>query len=396
MVANITTPDNCKNAIDYIMAIKEEDKKSTLLLHSDGVLPTDNRTIAACLEAAAMLGDHNLKKPFGHISLDFHKYDKAKLTDEYMAKIAQDYMNEMGIKDTEFVIYRHHDKEHPHCHLVYSRVNRQGKVISDSMIRKHNIEVCKLMNQKYALHMSEGKVAVNRDRLKGPDKSKYDVLDKVIKARDNSEDWKEFESQLKQMGISLKFHYNNVTRQLMGVSFSDGSYSYSGKKLDNSLVYAELAKKFGDVHQLAHDNVKDFYNAKVADLKWQNSEYRHPAIDKAFPDFDVSFPMEHAVSHLPNAFSLMSQSDNMSEYVDYNLEEYISSDDFKTCYIPVGLMVAVALAPYMTPIAQCSGGGGGGSSNSQGWKDDDDKDKWKFRFNYKRSKGAQQTKSIKR
>ncbi len=393
MVANLTQPHNCKFAVDYIMAIREEDKKTQLLMHSSGVLPTDNKTIAACLEAASMLGDHNLKQPFKHISLNFHKADKEKLTDDFMHKVATDYMAQMGYSDTEFVIYRHFDKEHPHCHIVASRVNRKGKVISNANERRRNIEVFKALNQKYELHQSKCKEAVNKECLKGTVKLRQEMMDKVIIARDKSEDWKQFEDQLKNQGIKLKFHYNNVTRELMGVSFADGKYSCSGKHLDNSLVYARLAEKFGDVHELAHENVKNYYDQKVESLLWINDTRYHSAIMKAFPDFDVTYPVEKAIAKLPNAFSLMDyQSNSEHHYVDYDADEYIPSKDAQTGFIPLGLMIAVALAPYTTPIEQCSCGGGGGSSNSNGYKDDDDKDKWKFRFKYNRSMLGQRRK----
>ena len=58
-----------------------------------------------------------IKDPVGHISLDFHPKDKAKMTDELMAEIAQDYMNQMGLANTPFIVVRHYDKEHPHCHI---------------------------------------------------------------------------------------------------------------------------------------------------------------------------------------------------------------------------------------------------------------------------------------
>ncbi len=397
MVAKITSPDNCQRAVDYIMAIHKEDKETKLLFHSDGVLPTDNNTIAACMEAAALYKDHDLEKPFRHISLDFHKYDKDRLTDDFMIQVAKDYMKEMGYTNTEFVAYRHFDKEHPHCHILISRVNRDGEVISDSREWERNIDICKKLNQKYALHMSNGKVAVNKDRLKGKEKLKTELMDKVKMARDKATDWKEFEAQLKSQGISLKFHYNNVTRQLMGVAFSDGSISCGGKKLDPSLTYTELAKSFGDIHQLAHDNVKYLYEAKREALLWDNPSSAAANINKAFPDFDVQYPLEHAMSHLPNAYSLMTQyRSNMTEYVDYNPDEYISTDDLQTCYIPLGLMVAVALAPLLTPIAQCSSGGGGGSSDSRGYKDDDDDERWKFRFRYKPSRTAYRKPTFKR
>ena len=38
-------------------------------------------------------------------------------------------MEEMGITDTPYIIVRHTDKPHPHCHIMFSRVDYDGKII---------------------------------------------------------------------------------------------------------------------------------------------------------------------------------------------------------------------------------------------------------------------------
>ena len=37
----------------------------------------------------------------------------------------------MGIRDTQFLLFRHHNTANPHCHLVYNRINNEGKTITD-------------------------------------------------------------------------------------------------------------------------------------------------------------------------------------------------------------------------------------------------------------------------
>lgn len=62
-----------------------------------------------------------VKDPVGHISLDFHPKDAPNMTDGLMADIANDYMRQMGLVNTPFIVMRHYDKAHPHCQLVYRR-----------------------------------------------------------------------------------------------------------------------------------------------------------------------------------------------------------------------------------------------------------------------------------
>ena len=49
------------------------------------------------------------------------------MTDELMAEIAQDYMKQMGLTNTPFIVVRHYDKEHPHCHITRVRDKERHK-----------------------------------------------------------------------------------------------------------------------------------------------------------------------------------------------------------------------------------------------------------------------------
>ena len=44
-----------------------------------------------------------IKQPLGHIALSFKPEEAPRLSDEFMAKIALEYMELMGIKNTQFI-----------------------------------------------------------------------------------------------------------------------------------------------------------------------------------------------------------------------------------------------------------------------------------------------------
>lgn len=69
--------------------------------------------------------------PAGHISISFDNADAPRLTDEFMAQLAKEYMEGMGIKDTQYLIVCHLETEHPHFHIVYNRVNMSGKAVNE-------------------------------------------------------------------------------------------------------------------------------------------------------------------------------------------------------------------------------------------------------------------------
>lgn len=47
------------------------------------------------------------------------------------SRITQKYMKKMGIVDTSYIIVRHLDKDYPHCHIVFSRIDNHDETISD-------------------------------------------------------------------------------------------------------------------------------------------------------------------------------------------------------------------------------------------------------------------------
>lgn len=85
-----------------------------------------------------------------------------------MTRIAKEYMQKMGITDTQYLLVRHLDQPHPHCHLVYNRVGNNGQTISDKNIKIRNAKVCRELTEKYGLYLASGKDDVRRERLREP------------------------------------------------------------------------------------------------------------------------------------------------------------------------------------------------------------------------------------
>ena len=141
----------------------------------------ENRdTIAMSFNAQSRMNG-KVAKPVGHIALNFSKEDEPRLTNRVMAGIALEYMERMGIKDTQFFIARHFDKKHPHVHIAFNLIDNNGNTISDRHERLRSTRICKELTLKYGLLMANGKENVKRNRLKEPDKTKYELYD-ILKA----------------------------------------------------------------------------------------------------------------------------------------------------------------------------------------------------------------------
>ena len=96
-----------------------------------------------------------------------------------MTKIALEYMELMGIKNTQFILARHHNTNNPHCHLVYNRINYDGKVISSQNDFKRNEIATKKLKDKYGLTYAEDKSKTNVNKLHDPERVKYEIHNAV-------------------------------------------------------------------------------------------------------------------------------------------------------------------------------------------------------------------------
>ena len=105
MMAKIVKGSDFKGVVDYII----DKKKDTQIVASEGLFMENLETIAMSFNAQSRMND-KVTKPVGHIALSFSKEDELRLTNRIMAGIALEYMERMGIKNTQFFIAQHFDK----------------------------------------------------------------------------------------------------------------------------------------------------------------------------------------------------------------------------------------------------------------------------------------------
>ena len=160
MIGKQTKGTSFGGCVRYVL--KEEKSK---LLEAVGVEGTPEQ-MSEQFELQSLLND-KVKNIVGHTSLNFSPEDSARLKsdDALMLSIAHDYMKLIGIENTQYIIARHIDREHPHCHIVFNRVDNDGKTISDKNDFRRNEKVCKMLTAKYRLHFANGKEHIKEERL---------------------------------------------------------------------------------------------------------------------------------------------------------------------------------------------------------------------------------------
>lgn len=196
-----------------------------------------------------------LSKAVGHISLNWSARDEAKLDNGKMLEIAMEYLRQMGIKNTQLLIAKHNDSNHPHLHIIYNRVDNNGKTIPDQFQFKRNVAACKDITIKHGLFMAKDRDKVNRKALKGSDKIRYQLFDQIKSAKKSSKNWKNFGNKLSNAGIEVIFKYKSGSNEIQGVSFKSGEYIFKGSEIDRSLSYGKLTALFQE-KSIEQDAVK--------------------------------------------------------------------------------------------------------------------------------------------
>lgn len=166
--------------------------------------------------------------------------DRIRDDDGLMLKIAHDYMKLMGIENTQFIIARHIDRDHPHCHIVYNRVDNDGRTISDKNDRYRNEKVCKMLTARYRLHFAEGKEHVNFMRLRRHDKVKYFIYHALKREVPNARSWSELRLALRRYGIDTQWKLSRTTGEMEGVKFTCNQQTFSGSKIDRQFSFLNI------------------------------------------------------------------------------------------------------------------------------------------------------------
>jgi len=238
MMAKIVKGQGFRGVVNYVL----DQSKGAEILYSQGVRLKNAGSI---IDSFVLQSEMNprIKKPVGHISLDFSAHDLGKLSNSLMVKISQEYMNLMGISNTQYILCRHYDKEHPHVHLVFNRVNNEGKTISDRNDRYRSGKICKELTEKHGLYFARGKEKVKAHRLQEPDKTKYEIYESLKAILPTCHNWDQIIAGLKDQGIGVTFKFKGKTSEIQGVVFDKNGYSFNGSKVDRQFSFSKITDR---------------------------------------------------------------------------------------------------------------------------------------------------------
>ena len=238
MIGKIITGKSFGGAVEYVLR-----KEKARLLDSDGV---DTESIRSIIDDFNFQrkARREIAKVVGHISLSFHRDDAPTLTDDRMRELAAAYMESMGIADTQYIVARHNDTEHPHLHIIYNRVKYDRTLVADKNERRRNVKVCKQLKRRYGLTFSNGKRDIKTERLHGADKVRQEIFDAITRILPKCDRIADLSAKLKRQGIGVQFvrRGNDPKKAVQGVTFTKDGLTFKGSQVDRKFSYAGLSK----------------------------------------------------------------------------------------------------------------------------------------------------------
>jgi len=296
MIAKIVQGQGFRGVIGYVL-----EKEKASLLYSEGVRIKDKESIVKSFIAQQKLNP-KIAKPVAHISLDFSVQDKSRLTDPFMVGMAQEYMGKMGYQDTQYIIVRHHDTDHPHIHIVINRIDNNGKRISDQNERLRNTRICIELTKKYDLYVASGKENVKENRLKEPDKTKYEIYHALKSAIPNCRNWRELKSELLQSSITFEFRKNGNTNKIQGVRFRKNGYEFNGSKIDRACSFSKISYQLY-LNEKLHKNEGQHHTASNDPSQFNRQDNT----------VDFAAGLENAAAVVGGLFDLLKSSHSYDE-----------------------------------------------------------------------------------
>jgi hypothetical protein len=193
----------------------------------------------------------NLSRYVYHTSINFSKEDNVDNTK--LLAIAHDYLKESGYTNNQYIVFRHHDADHPHIHLLVNRIGFDGTVVSDSNNYKNSESILRKLEIKYGL------IRVLNSRqaeIKAVKKGELEMVIRTGKPSDKMLLQEKMKTLLTKTNLTITdmiklgkkegihFLFNQAsTGRITGITYFHEDFKIKGQALGNQFKWAEIIKK---------------------------------------------------------------------------------------------------------------------------------------------------------
>jgi len=190
-----------------------------------------------------------------HCSLSF--YPGEVLSNDELVKIAKEYLDKLGIVNTQYAITKHTDRRHLHLHILANMVNNNGKAITDGFLGLRGKKIAQQLTKQYNLvpALNKNLEQTNFEALRKSEANKYKVYKAIIESLPGCRSIENLEKKLQLQGIQTQYKYKGQTTEKQGVSFKIGEDCFKGSQVDRKFSLANLQKAI-EINLKQHDELK--------------------------------------------------------------------------------------------------------------------------------------------
>jgi Relaxase/Mobilisation nuclease domain len=201
----------------------------------------------------------DIEKPVHHASLSSHEKDEISV-DEWR-EIAAEYVERMGYKDAPYVVIQQRDGKTDHVHILTSRVDVRGNVVSDWQYKERAEAVLRDIEREHGLEQVKSSHEVERAAPKrgeietfnrtGRLSAKMQLQGHVEQALKGSPTATEFIERLQLSGVEA-VPYIDKSGRATGISFRKGRELMKGSDLGHGFSWNALQQR-----GLSYDQERD-------------------------------------------------------------------------------------------------------------------------------------------
>jgi hypothetical protein len=233
---------------------KMDKEKSEFMFDSFGGRDKEDR-IKHLEETAELGANPKMENRFSHISLSLAP---GTMLDSMEKKVLICmYLGKMGYGGAPFMVYEHKDRDHPHFHIIVSRVKNSGEVVDSKHNYYKNKTVCEELRREFNLKEVPSTRSEKRksNRIVHAEKHGYELhitnmWKKLDDAKIGAESLDEYLSNASQNGVFTRLYPNRENP--IGISYSirvrgeDGLYFKfvaRGRALGEGYMLKNLTKE---------------------------------------------------------------------------------------------------------------------------------------------------------
>jgi hypothetical protein len=253
MIAKTSIGRSFKGCCGYNMQKVELGQGQVLM--SQGVRDYELQGMVADFVRQAQMNP-DLTRSVWHTAISFDPQDEARLQfkPELMKQVASEYLEGMGLDQSQYVVIQHQDTAHSHFHIIANRVASDGQTVSDSHNYTRSEKLLREIEQRYNLTlMKEQGYRLSLEHVPERDRYRLEMRNDVRQSLALSTTSNELRANLAQRGIELIVNRDQAG-QARGVSFERISQdengesvrvAFKGSKLHQNLGLGQIQQELG-------------------------------------------------------------------------------------------------------------------------------------------------------